>query len=93
MRSRYSAYVLMRGDYLLATWHASTRPAHLDFDDQPQWLGLQIKNHRVTGDNTSEVEFVARYKTNGRATRMHERSQFVQENQQWFYVDGVFLSD
>ena len=26
MRSRYTAYVLQRGDYLLDTWHASTRP-------------------------------------------------------------------
>ncbi|MFZ2296269.1 MAG: YchJ family metal-binding protein, partial [Polaromonas sp.] len=26
MRSRYSAFVLGRRDYLLATWHASTRP-------------------------------------------------------------------
>ncbi|MEQ1659918.1 MAG: YchJ family metal-binding protein, partial [Hylemonella sp.] len=25
MRSRYSAFVLERADYLLATWHASTR--------------------------------------------------------------------
>lgn len=93
MRSRYTAYVLERADYLLATWHASTRPAHLEFDDHPQWLGLSVKHHRITGPNTSEVEFVARYKTNGRATRMHERSQFVQEANQWFYVDGVFPND
>ena len=26
MRSRYSAFVLARPDYLLATWHPSTRP-------------------------------------------------------------------
>jgi SEC-C motif-containing protein len=31
MRSRYSAFVLERANYLLATWHASTRPAALDF--------------------------------------------------------------
>jgi SEC-C motif-containing protein len=30
MRSRYSAYVLGLEDYLLATWHADTRPAALD---------------------------------------------------------------
>ena len=32
MRSRYSAFVLERADYLLATWHASTRPAALEFE-------------------------------------------------------------
>ena len=30
MRSRYSAYVLGLIDYLLATWHPSTRPASID---------------------------------------------------------------
>ena len=29
MRSRYSAFVLGLNDYLLATWHASTRPEKL----------------------------------------------------------------
>jgi SEC-C motif-containing protein len=34
MRSRYSAYVLKREDYLLATWHPSTRPANLKLASQ-----------------------------------------------------------
>ena len=29
MRSRYSAFVLGLDDYLLQTWHASTRPGHI----------------------------------------------------------------
>ena len=42
MRSRYSAYVRGDAPYLLATWHASTRPATLDFSDAvaTRWLGL-----------------------------------------------------
>ena len=32
MRSRYTAYALAREDYLLATWHASTRPSALALD-------------------------------------------------------------
>ena len=45
MRSRYSAYVLGLEDYLLATWHASTRPAALNLctEAKPKWLGLEIK--------------------------------------------------
>ena len=40
MRSRYSAYVLRLAPYLLATWHASTRPATLDLaDDATRWTG------------------------------------------------------
>ena len=44
MRSRYSAYVRQLGDYVLASWHASTRPASIEFDDATKWLGLSVKH-------------------------------------------------
>ncbi len=88
MRSRYSAFVLERADYLLATWHSSTRPTSLDFDAGAKWLGLEVREHKVIGVDTAEVEFVARYRLDGRAVRLHERSRFVCENDRWFYVDG-----
>ena len=88
MRSRYSAFVLERADYLLATWHSSTRPASLDFDAGAKWLGLEVREHKTTGADTAEVEFVARYRLDGRAVRLHERSRFVREDGRWFYVDG-----
>ena len=88
MRSRYSAFVLERADYLLATWHPSTRPASLDFDEATKWLGLEVREHKATGADTAEVEFVARYRLQGRAVRLHERSRFVREDVRWLYVDG-----
>ena len=88
MRSRYSAFVLERADYLLATWHNSTRPASLDFDAGAKWLGLEVREHKITGADTAEVEFVARYRVAGAAVRLHERSRFVREDGRWFYVDG-----
>ncbi len=88
MRSRYSAFVLQDAAYLLATWHASTRPAALDFEPVPKWLGLEVRAHLITGADTAEVEFVARYRVEGRAVRLHERSRFVREDGRWFYVDG-----
>ena len=88
MRSRYSAFVLELGDYLLATWHASTRPAAIDFEPGLRWLGLQVKRQASTGADTALVEFVARSKLGGRAHRLHETSRFVREGSQWFYVDG-----
>ncbi len=88
MRSRYSAFVLERADYLLATWHPSTRPASLDFDEGTKWLGLEVREHKATGADAAEVEFVARYRVQGRAVRLHERSRFVREDGRWFYVDG-----
>ena len=94
MRSRYTAYTLQRADYLLATWHSSSRPASLDLTSSPQrWMGLTVKRHDQSDTGRAIVEFVARYKINGRAYRLHEISRFVHEHEHWFYVDGDILSD
>jgi SEC-C motif domain protein len=90
MRSRYTAYVLGRESYLLATWHADTRPASLgvDRDSATKWLGLDVKQHVPEGERAI-VEFVARFKVGGgRAERLHEVSRFVREQGRWFYIDG-----
>ena len=89
MRSRYSAFVLGLTDYLLATWHASTRPASLEPNEPGlKWLGLEIKRHQLDDADHARVEFVARSKLGGRAHRLHELSRFVREDGRWFYVDG-----
>jgi SEC-C motif-containing protein len=89
MRSRYSAYVLQLSDYLLDTWHPSTRPAApMAFEPGLQWLGLEVRRHTMTAADRAEVEFVARNRLNGRATRLHECSRFVREAGRWMYVDG-----
>ena len=88
MRSRYTAFVRERADYLRATWHPDHCPATLDFDPGTQWLGLEVREHRVTGPDQAEVEFVARYRLGGRAVRLHERSRFVRQDGRWVYVDG-----
>jgi SEC-C motif-containing protein len=90
MRSRYSAYVQLREDYLLATWHSTTRPAELGLATEAptKWLGLDVRRHEQTDADHARVEFVARYKINGRAHRLHEISRFVREDGRWYYVDG-----
>ena len=91
MRSRYTAFTLHDAPYLLATWHASTRPATLTFDSEaePKWLGLKLIAHQLQDEHHASVEFVARSKHGGRAHRLHEVSRFVREDGRWFYVDGV----
>lgn len=96
MRARYSAYAQRNEPYLLATWHPTTRPQALDFNDpaqlQMRWLGLTIKAAKEDGDQ-GEVEFVARFRVGGQsAQRLHERSRFERIEGRWYYVDGVFLS-
>lgn len=89
MRSRYSAFVQDRLDYLLATWHASTRPVSLAANPPGmKWLGLEIRRATAIDDDQATVEFVARHKLGGRAERLSELSRFVREDGRWFYVDG-----
>jgi len=90
MRSRYSAFVLRLPEYLLETWHASTRPSTLSLDAGVRWLGLDVKKAIGAGDaDHATVEFVARSRHGGGpAHRLHELSRFVREDGRWFYLDG-----
>jgi SEC-C motif-containing protein len=105
MRSRYTAYTLGNEAYLRASWHASTLPSDniIDPNERLQWLGLEVKSalrlrqrkaELSETPDTDSVEFVARFKVNGRAHRLHEVSRFVRESvdgvQRWFYLDGSF---
>jgi len=94
MRSRYSAYVKLLPDYLLASWHASTRPDALSLDEAPgqrtQWLGLTIRTHTTSDPDHAQVAFTARYKVGGgSAVKMMEHSRFVREDGRWFYLDAL----
>jgi SEC-C motif domain protein len=92
MRSRYSALVLEKSDYLLATWHATTRPPAMQLDQPPpRWLGLEIRADESIDSDHAVVEFVARFRVGGRAQRLHERSRFVREQGRWYYVAGDML--
>ncbi|MFP2770832.1 YchJ family protein [Oceanisphaera sp. KMM 10153] len=94
MRSRYSAFVLGLGDYLLQSWHSETRGA-LTVDELSQtgldtdWLDLSIVFARGTPtDEEGVVEFKVRYKENGRIVTLHEQSRFVREQSRWMYHSG-----
>lgn len=92
MRSRYTAFVLQLEDYLINTWHSKTRPAALNLAEDPsiKWLGLQIKHAENTTETTATVEFIARYKVAGKATRLHEKSLFERVDGRWYYLSGEF---
>ena len=92
MRSRYTAYATNNEKYLLETWHRKTRPQTLNLGQQNsiKWISLKILNHAVDINNPdrANVEFIACYKLNGRAQKMHELSNFIREDSRWFYLDG-----
>lgn len=92
MRSRYTAYVLEDEEYLRSSWSEENRPSGTIIEkNQPtKWIGLKILGHQEHEDRAT-VEFIARYKINGRMQKLHEVSRFVKEDAQWFYFDGTFF--
>ena len=92
MRSRYSAFALRNGEYLMMTTHSSEQKYHSKKDylvwaTQNEWFKLEIINAQ---DNI--VEFKALYHNQEKVLCVHhERSTFTYEDGFWYYVDGIFL--
>jgi SEC-C motif-containing protein len=91
MRSRFEAFRDGDADWLLASWHHSTRPPAVDLTGNPRWRGLRIVD-TVAGtpaDDTGTVEFKATYWREGDLGLLHERSRFLREDGRWYYLDAV----
>jgi SEC-C motif-containing protein len=98
MRSRYTAHVLGRIDYLVATTDPSTRggidrAAVERWARESQWRGLVILATSGGGsdDDSGVVEFQATYDASGARHVHHERSRFRRRDGSWLYVDGEAL--
>ncbi|MFI9509370.1 YchJ family protein [Nocardia sp. NPDC052566] len=91
MRSRYTAFAVGDRDYLLRSWHPSTRPPGLELDPDQRWLFLEILRTERGGlfDDTGLVEFVAHYRADGARDSLHEVSTFERADGAWVYRDGV----
>lgn len=91
MRSRYTAYARQDGAYLLASWHSSTRPATLPFDDSLRWTALQVVATSGGGllDTVGTVHFRARHVRRGAVGVLEEHSCFGREDGRWTYVGPV----
>lgn len=88
MRSRYTAFSVGDTDWLLASWHASTRPRSLELDPGIRWLRLDVL--ATTGgpfDAEATVSFEAHWVAEGARGSMREHSRFSRERG-WQYVDG-----
>ena len=81
MRSRYTAFVKEDKDYLLRTWHESTRPKELDFEPL-HWRSLKIEAFMPLSETTARDDA-------GNMITLKENSRFVKENGRWYYIDGI----
>lgn len=93
MRSRFSAFAIPNGDYLMETTFPAKRKFHHKKDLQEwgeinEWTKLEI----IKTPNLTQVEFKAYYNDeNGKPQIHHELSDFQEINQRWYYVSGEFL--
>ncbi len=93
MRSRYSAFVLANGDYLMQSHHTTTRPLKekksiVKWAKSVQWIKLDVleTSEGTSTDNEGTVTFNAYYYQNGKVDVIHETSKFVKENKHWSYL-------
>ena len=96
MRSRYTAHVLGKSQYLADTLSTKQRA---DFDiaeledafGQVTWTGLEIRATADGGvdDEAGTVEFVARCRDKDGPGIHHELSSFVREEGRWVFDDAV----
>jgi SEC-C motif domain protein len=92
MRSRYSAFAIGNGTYLVATG-----PGKGDADELSSWgksvfwLGLEVTAREKGEEDDTEgmVAFVARYLEGGKEFRLVERSRFEKRQGKWMYLDGI----
>ncbi|WP_421259982.1 YchJ family protein [Aeromonas sp. 600774] len=92
MRSRYSAFVLGLGEYLVHSWH----PAHLGgltgeelSRIDTRWDGLEIiASQGDPEDESGMVEFKAWFLEGNERHCLHERSRFVRYQGRWVYTEG-----
>ncbi|WP_111308809.1 YchJ family protein [Confluentibacter sediminis] len=93
MRSRYSAFVLADGDYLMQSHHSSTRPIKekkeiVKWSKSVRWLKLEVLETFKGTQNDTEgtVTFNAYFYENGKVEIIHEKSAFVKQNNHWTYL-------
>ncbi len=92
MRSRYSAFALGLGEYLLHSWDPATRPASMDLDDPVEWRRLFVERVEAGGPFDAEgfVTFTAVGRTPSGRLEQRERSRFTRAGDgRWVYADGV----
>ncbi|HEX8960187.1 MAG TPA: YchJ family protein [Geobacteraceae bacterium] len=98
MRARYSAYVLVNTDFLLASTHPDHRQGYdhkgtREWAENAEWDGLEIVGQEkgAAKDKSGEVEFIARYRLKGARHEHHENALFKKEKGQWFFTEGAMV--
>lgn len=91
MRSRYVAFCLNNDTYLNETLYPEKRlTKRTQTDPTTTWINLKILNKQQgsTNDTKGVVEFIATFEESGEFFELQEYSNFIKQENRWFYVDG-----
>lgn len=98
MKSRYSAFVKTNGGFLMKSHSTQTRDLSskneiVKWAKSVKWIKLEIVECVLGKENdlTGIVEFKAYYKDKIFKRCIHERSNFLKEDNKWVYLNGEHL--
>ena len=98
MRARYSAHAKVEVDFIYDSTHPDHREGYdragtKEWAAESEWHGLQIlgTNRGGAGDETGEVEFVARFRDKSGVRNHHERGQFQKVKGRWYFTEGIMV--
>lgn len=92
MRSRYTAFAEKNIDYLFSSMtpelqQETDREDMQDFADEVSaWVKLEVMNAPAPQGDHGTVEFSAYFMYEDQQQRIHENSEFVKKDGQWFYA-------
>jgi len=96
MRSRYTAFAEHDLAWIRETLHPKLLADHDEeaikkWSVKSEWLGLEITavEEGLEGDDEGVVEFIARYKVDGRVIAHRERATFAREEGRWVFLDSA----
>lgn len=95
MRARYTAHVKVEIDFIYESTHPDSREGYdlegtRSWAADSEWLSLDIVDTKEgqQGDQSGEVEFIARFRTKEGVRSHHERSTFKNEEGRWSFYNG-----
>lgn len=96
MRSRYTAYVLKKLDYITSTMKGKAmqhfqESGGISESGGVQWTKLMVLREKLKTKTHAYVTFEASYLANGIEKKICEKSEFKKINDRWYYIDGKFL--
>lgn len=100
MRARYTAYTSGNVEFIIHSHDPKSREevseeATREWAESADWQGLTIlKTEKGTAhDAQGTVEFVARFRLEGKDVNHHERAFFNKRGGQWYFSDGQIVGE